>query len=183
MAVMRWNGVSGAASSAVIAIVVVVALNGCGSDHSSGASVGRGAGVYSKNCASCHGPYGRSPLAMVPPLIGSERIMGPSLPLIAILLDGLKSPGEADDSHYRGVMPAWRDVLDDAQIADVLNYLRSESGEDGDDVLPSAVSEFRQVTEHRHAFWTPDELRRVERFGPTAGRLKEVAAKKGRRLE
>lgn len=145
-------------SLAATAALAVLAFSGCDADPSIGLSANRGSSIYLKNCASCHGSDGSSPLAMVPPLIGSEWVVGRPMPLVAILLDGLRSPGTAGDENYRGVMPAWRDVLKDEQIADVLNFLRVQSGV-GVEVSPELVSGLREKAEHRHAFWTPAELR------------------------
>lgn len=98
-------------------------------------------------------------MAGVPPLVGSDWVVGAHPPLIAMLLDGLGSPGKAAGEGYRGVMPAWRDVLDDQQIADVLNYVRMQSGVKDEEVSPESVARLRQIMEHRHAFWTAEELR------------------------
>ncbi len=86
-------------SAAIFAVMSMGLISGCDADPSLGVSASRGSSIYLKQCASCHGADGASPMGGVPPLFGSEWVVGAPGPLTAILLDGLKGPGE-------GVMPA-----------------------------------------------------------------------------
>lgn len=89
----------------------------------------RGETVYERNCRSCHGPRGKGQP-------GDWREKGP---------DGRYPPPPLDDTAHAwhhptkilrqvikhgspggsGNMPAWQDVLTDAQIDDVIVYIKS----------------------------------------------------------
>lgn len=154
----RGKSIRRGVGTAVVGVLFASVIVGCDSGSSAGLSASRGAGIYLKSCANCHGSDERSALAAVPPLEGSNRIAGPPSPLVAILLDGLNGPVTVRGERYRGIMPAWRDVLDDSQIADVLNYLRQQAGMAEGMILPEMVAVLRESTEHRHKFWTEIEL-------------------------
>lgn len=73
-----------------------------------------GAAIYAQICAACHLLNGEGAVGAgrYPALAGNSKLEFASYP-IAVVLDG------------RGAMPPFRNLLDDAQIAAVLNYVRS----------------------------------------------------------
>lgn len=88
--------------------------------------VARGRATYEQHCLSCHGPEGRGQA-------GDWRARGP---------DGQYPPPPLDDSAHAwhhptavlhrvikhggpGGMPAWKDVLSDAQVDEVIVYIKS----------------------------------------------------------
>ena len=91
------------------------------------AQTARGKTLYDRHCATCHGPEGKGPL-------GDWRQRGP---------DGRYPPPPLDDSAHawhhptkvlhqaigQGIpdtnMPAWGGKLSDAQIADLVVYIKS----------------------------------------------------------
>jgi cytochrome c oxidase cbb3-type subunit 3 len=99
-------------------------------------SARRGAGLYQRNCAFCHAPDGTgrhwigSFLEPHPRDLTSRAIrQRPDAALAAVIRDGLP------DSS----MPAWRHVLSDADIADVIAYIKTAFSESTD--APVAVSD------------------------------------------
>ncbi len=87
------------------------------------APVARGATVYAKYCALCHGSGGAgdgraASMQKVPPadLTVSTRSLGYKLQIVR--------EGGTELGRSSG-MPAWRDVLSDAEIADVVEYVET----------------------------------------------------------
>ena len=93
----------------------------------------RGQQVYAANCAACHQPQGQGIPGAFPPLAGHAAVVatvdGGREYLIDVLLYGLQGPIEVEGQTYNGVMPAWGH-LQDAEIADVLNFIVQLGGED-----------------------------------------------------
>jgi len=99
------------------------------------ALVTQGKGVYATHCAACHGatlegqpewrkrlPNGRLP---APPHDGSGHTWHhPDAVLIDIVKNGLV-PGRTAPDGYQSDMPAYAQVLSDADIAAVLAYIKS----------------------------------------------------------
>lgn len=75
--------------------------------------VREGRALYARICAGCHLPDGSGAIGAgrYPPLARNSKLEHAQYP-IEIVLEG------------RGAMPPFKDILDDAQIAAVLNYVR-----------------------------------------------------------
>jgi mono/diheme cytochrome c family protein len=84
-----------------------------------------GATVYTANCAGCHGATGMGQPGVFPPLANNPVVTGPADKVIPILLNGLQTKITVNGADYAGAMPAWKGNLTDAQIAQVLTYVRS----------------------------------------------------------
>ncbi|MDX5401683.1 MAG: cytochrome c [Rhodobacterales bacterium] len=76
-----------------------------------------GEAVYDAVCAGCHMPDGEGAVGAgaYPALAGNELLADPSYP-IYLVLEGQKA------------MPPFGGMLDDQQVADVVNYIRSHFG-------------------------------------------------------
>ncbi|MDQ0316680.1 c-type cytochrome [Amorphus orientalis] len=102
-----------------------------------------GSEVYLNNCAQCHQSTGLGISGSVPPLAGNDAVAqaGPQNAITAVL-GGL--PGQG--SYIQ--MPAFGGQFDDQQIADVVNFVRTNWGNEGSaDATPSMVASLRnQVT-------------------------------------
>ncbi|GAC1591975.1 MAG: hypothetical protein NVS3B28_20330 [Candidatus Velthaea sp.] len=61
--------------------------------------------------------------------------------MIHTLNYGLNGPIEVAGVKYNGQMPAWKGNLTDAQIADVINYIRANWGNKGSTVTPKDVAD------------------------------------------
>jgi len=115
--------------------------------------------VYSTYCIACHGATGQGLKPAFPPLANSEWVQGDSGRSIRILLHGLMGAVEVGGDTYNGMMPAQGLVLNDAQIAGVLNHVRSNWGNEGQEEITEAqVKAVRDEYAGRVAPWNPAEL-------------------------
>ncbi|MGJ7915906.1 c-type cytochrome [Massilia sp. LXY-6] len=72
--------------------------------------------LFAKNCAACHQATGKGIPGAFPALAGNAFVQGTSADVSTVLLKG------------RGGMPDFSGSLDDAEIAQVLSYVRSSWG-------------------------------------------------------
>jgi cytochrome c oxidase subunit II len=94
--------------------------------------VANGKTVYEKNCAVCHQASGAGLPPAFPALTGSKIATGPIEGHLDIILKG------------KNVMPAWKALLNDVEIASVIAYERNALGNaTGDIIQPSAVKAAR----------------------------------------
>ena len=103
----------------------------------------RGEKVYNRVCLACHQSDGSGVPMMYPPVIESEFISGNTDSLIVIILEGLSGPMIVKGEEYNSIMPPMKDVLDDQEVADLINYLRNSYGNTGEFVKPDDVAEMR----------------------------------------
>ena len=99
--------------------------------------------IYQDNCAACHGSDGKGENALFPPLTGSPIIAQTSAEtLVRVVLAGTQS-AQTKGNLTSPAMPsfAWR--LNDAQVADVLSYVRGSWG-NGGAVSAGAVADQRK---------------------------------------
>lgn len=103
--------------------------------------IAHGKEVYEKNCAVCHQAAGQGLPPTFPALAGSKIINGPIFDANGKLLT---------DSHLdrvfngKGVMPAWKAILNDVDIAAVVTFERNSFGNTmGDLVQPAQVKALR----------------------------------------
>jgi nitrite reductase (NO-forming) / hydroxylamine reductase len=89
------------------------------------ASASDGAAIYVANCSSCHQPDGQGIAGAFPPLAGNPTVTGNPLAVITIVKDGLGGRLVVSGQAYSGIMPRWRHLLSDEQLADVITYIRS----------------------------------------------------------
>jgi len=104
--------------------------------------VADGKGVYEKNCAVCHQVNGAGLPPAFPALTGSKIVASPIFGADGKYLK---------DSHLdrvlngKNVMPSWKALLNDTEIASVITYERNALGNSVGDVLqPSQVKAARQ---------------------------------------
>ena len=91
-----------------------------------------GKAVYEKNCAVCHQASGAGLPPAFPALTGSKVATGAIEGHLNIILNG------------KNVMPAWKALLNDVEIASVIAYERNALGNStGDIIQPSAVKAAR----------------------------------------
>jgi mono/diheme cytochrome c family protein len=106
-----------------------------------------GAHTYVTRCASCHGLEGAGQFEWMPPLAGATSALArESASAINITLNGSQRVVAAGvPDAYR--MPAFREQLSDQQIAEVLTFVRSTWGNQGDAIDVQAVSKLREHTD------------------------------------
>lgn len=91
-------------------------------------SAARGERLYGKHCAGCHGDDGQGAPDLPLPLAGRRgAVMDPPANAIRLLLNGGYLPSTAGNPRPLG-MPPFVHQLGDAEIADVLTYVRSAWG-------------------------------------------------------
>jgi mono/diheme cytochrome c family protein len=116
--------------------------------------------AYLMRCAACHQVNGEGYRPYYPPLAGSKWVDGPPERLAAIILGGMQGP----DGGYNGVMPAWSGILNDAEIADLMTYLRQMDGKPPYSAIQ--VNVVRSQTAARNTFWTVEDLENLGIHGP-----------------
>jgi mono/diheme cytochrome c family protein len=101
-----------------------------------------GASLYLINCAACHGQHGEGSL-LFPPLAGNAVVMQASAQTAATaVLAGTRGAATAK-APTGPAMPsfAWR--LKDAQVADILTYVRNNWGNSAPAVMADTVAKVR----------------------------------------
>ena len=105
---------------AAVVAAVVAGAGACNRDPVGGSA--DGAGVYATLCATCHGPDGRPPAAMVARL-GVRDLTAPELRArIAASGPGLVEQQVRHGSQNK-LMPAFEGAISDAQIRAVAAYV------------------------------------------------------------
>jgi len=95
--------------------------------------VTKGQEVFTSHCATCHQADGSGLPPAFPALAGSATVNGPLEPVLNVVLNGREGTA----------MQAWSGMLSESDIAAVITYIRNAFGnETGDEVQPSAVSDF-----------------------------------------
>lgn len=85
----------------------------------------RGKTIYLQRCMACHQVDGSGVPRLNPPLDGASTVKGnDKLKLVRIIIKGMTDRVEIDGEYYDNNMSANPD-LTDAQIADVLTYIRN----------------------------------------------------------
>lgn len=111
-----------------------------------------GGAIYASMCAACHGVDGQG-TAVGLPLGGAPYVIGDPSIMTRILIHGKEGT--------MGLMPP--PALNDAQLAEVITYVRGSFGNVADPVNEIAVKEYRQAYTHRDTPWTEEELDRRAR--------------------
>ena len=89
------------------------------------ASVARGKIIYLQRCMVCHQADGGGVPKLNAPLDGSTAVNGANIAkLVKNIVKGFNDRVEIDGEFYENAMPAAAD-LTDAQIADVLTFIRT----------------------------------------------------------
>jgi mono/diheme cytochrome c family protein len=104
-----------------------------------------GAQVYAANCTGCHGANGAGVAGAFPPMAGNKSILASETYVADVLLYGLQGQINVDGQTYNGVMPAWAAQLSDAEIAGVLDHIRSSWGNSAT-AVPEAVVKAERAT-------------------------------------
>ncbi len=102
-----------------------------------------GQAVYKDRCAKCHQDSGRGGMFTSPPLVGSAIVQhrDPSS-LINIIIYGANAPKEISTGQWETMKPLG-EVMTDAEIAAVANYVRSSWGNTGSAVQAADVAKQR----------------------------------------
>ena len=106
-----------------------------------------GEAIYKSRCEKCHMSSGRGGMFTAPPLSGSAVVQTDDpASLINTILFGPTIPKEVSLGAWE-TMKAYRDILNDAETAQLANYLRGSWGNRGRPVTPSDVARQRGTDE------------------------------------
>ena len=138
-------------------------LCGCESDRhkiptADKAPLTQGGRLFESYCSACHLSDGRGRDGGGPPLAGSPWVAGSERRLIRIVLHGLRGPIEVGNVTYRREMLGFGQILNDAQIAELLSEVRHRFGNSSEPISPETVAEVRASTPERTEYWTVEEL-------------------------
>jgi len=106
------------------------------------ARIARGKAVFQGTCSTCHQAEGQGLASVFPPLAKSDFLMADKERSIHVLLAGLSGPLTVNGQNYNNVMPSWAH-LTDHEIANVLTYVRSSFGNQGEPVTANEVAKVR----------------------------------------
>jgi mono/diheme cytochrome c family protein len=102
-----------------------------------------GTAVYASFCAQCHQANGAGISQTFPKLAGNPTVISEdTTSLIRLLVEGGNSPATVSGPP-RQAMPAFAGILTDAQIAEVLTFIRASWGNDARPVTTSNVASLR----------------------------------------
>jgi len=115
--------------------------------------------LFVQNCASCHGNKAEGYSNVFPPLVNTEWVSGDKSVPIRILLNGMQGEIEVNGQSYQGVMPSFKARLSTAEMAAILNYLRSLSESSSPQITMDDVASVKQNYKDRNQPWTAAELK------------------------
>ncbi len=128
--------------------------------------------VYHRDahCVTCHQANGRGLPNIYPGLIKNEWVEGDPVRLIKVVLKGLWGPmvvnGEAfDPTSGTPPMTGFAPLLDDKEVAGVLNYVRFSWKNSGSPITPEMVAAVRKETEDRQLFYQVSEILEAHPLG------------------
>ena len=109
----------------VVVMISLSALTAQTNNKLTAASVARGKMIYLQRCMVCHQADGGGVPKLNAPLDGSTAVNGANIAkLVKNIIKGFNDRIEIDGEFYENAMPAAAD-LTDAQIADVLTFIRT----------------------------------------------------------
>jgi mono/diheme cytochrome c family protein len=101
--------------------------------------------VYTAQCAVCHGAEGLGQAPAYPPLAGNQSItMASPVNSIRMVLNGGYAPGTRKNPRPYG-MPPFSHILNDADVAAAVTYIRVAWGNNGTPVAPAQVNDLRKI--------------------------------------
>ncbi|WP_373986863.1 cytochrome c [Duganella sp. BuS-21] len=113
--------------------------------------------IYTANCVACHQASGAGLPGVFPPLGGSEWVLGADKLPVNILLHGVGGKLTVREVAYSGQMPAFKEKLNDAEIAAVLTYIRANFGNSAGKIGAEVVKAEREAGKDRKDPWNGDE--------------------------
>lgn len=115
-------------------------------------------------CVGCHQANGAGMPPVYPPLRNSSFVLGEPSRLIRILLHGLEGDLQIDGVTYRGIMSAAL-IHEDADLAALATWLRSQWGHGAPAVHADDVARVRAADAKRVGAWTVKALDAAEPVG------------------
>src|SRR5262249_27409243 len=129
-------------ATALLASVQVRAEDGT----DAGAAGTRGQALFRTYCAACHQANGNGVTGVFPTLKGNAVVnRDDATKHIQVVLRG-EPAGRVSGVVYSSPMPAFGEILGDAEVVDIINYERSAWGNHGKPVDAAQVSAQRSIT-------------------------------------
>jgi mono/diheme cytochrome c family protein len=101
--------------------------------------------VYAKQCSVCHGDEGQGQPPFYPPLAANRSIvMASPVNSIRMVLNGGYPPGTSKNPRPHG-MPPFAHILNDAEVAAIVTYIRVAWNNTGTPVTAAQANELRKV--------------------------------------
>jgi mono/diheme cytochrome c family protein len=101
------------------------------SNEPDASAAARGAVIYKDHCTACHGAQGEGAAGAYPALAGNRKLtMVQAANLVHVVLEGGFAPATQGNPRPYG-MPPFGQRLSNAQVADVVSYIRSSWGNRG----------------------------------------------------
>jgi mono/diheme cytochrome c family protein len=125
--------------------------------------VAAGKKTFSTTCASCHQATGQGQPPAIPPLAGSEWVVGSEERLIRAVVYGIQGKITVKGTVFEqammpnGKVPGSGFQLSDDKIAQVLTYIRQEWGNQAGPIAAEKVTEIHNK-EGDHKPFVPDDL-------------------------
>lgn len=104
-----------------------------------------GSQVYNYYCRACHQNNGKGDGSRFPPVRNSDWVTGDKSRLIKVVLNGLNEPIVVNGKTFNSLMPQ-HSFLKDAEIAQVLTYIKQHFNDMPDSVTADEVKKIRLET-------------------------------------
>jgi mono/diheme cytochrome c family protein len=111
------------------------------------ATLAHGQALFLANCSMCHHVTGIGAKGVYPPLAGSDFLKADRARAIRAVVAGLKDEIVVNGETYHGQMPV--QMLDDAEVADVLTFVLNSWGNAGGTVTAAEVTDVRAKTDFK----------------------------------
>jgi mono/diheme cytochrome c family protein len=124
---MKSDGVSARITSISVAVLLAAAVAAAGAPaHAAGAPAqSRGKTIYEQRCAVCHGADGRAETPVGQLLKPRPRNFADPVEMARVSLDRMYH--SIKDGRPGTGMAAWKDVLSETEIGDVMDFIRAFS--------------------------------------------------------
>lgn len=116
----------------------------------------KGATIYGA-CQGCHQATGTGQPGLIPPLAGSDWVLGGTERITRVVLRGLMGPVIVKGATFNNVMPT-QQTLSDSELAAVLTYVRNSWGNQGPMLTKEMVAKVRADIESHPTPWTAGDL-------------------------
>lgn len=116
-----------------------------------------GGQLYTANCIACHQATGAGVPGVFPPLGNSEWVTSDPGVTVRIVLHGVHGPLTVDGTTYNGDMPPFEDKFSDAEVAAVINHIRTSFGNSASEIDAELVARVREETKDQTTPWKGDE--------------------------
>jgi nitrite reductase (NO-forming) len=132
--------------AASMAAVTTAAASNAAGTLSQEEQIAAGKALYAGTCSVCHQDDGKGLPGVFPPLMASDYLAAHAKEdIVRIVLNGLTGPVKVNGQDYNSVMPPMSQLTDD-EVANILTYVQTGFGNQGERVLKDEVAKIRAAT-------------------------------------